>query len=132
LTQEELRALLDAPNRSTLSGVRDRAMLHLAFAAGLRVSELIGLRIDGLDQATLATVHVMGKGRRERVLPLWKETVTTIKLKLDSQRYAIRFCSSLFKGLAVRDGGSTSGASLIAVPRRIAGAELCAGIMDYC
>ena len=79
LTQDELRALLDAPNRSTLSGIRDRAMLHLAFAAGLRVSELVGLRMEGLDQATFATVHVMGKGRRERVLPLWKETVTTIK-----------------------------------------------------
>ena len=54
-------------------------MLHLAFAAGLRVSELVTLRMDQLDQQTAATIHVMGKGRRERVLPLWKETVTAIK-----------------------------------------------------
>jgi site-specific recombinase XerD len=54
-------------------------MLHLTFAAGLRVSELVTLRMDQLDQQAAATIHVMGKGRRERVLPLWKETVTAIK-----------------------------------------------------
>jgi len=79
LTRDELLALLDAPDARTVSGIRDRAMLHLAFAAGLRVSELVTLRMDQLDQQTAATIHVMGKGRRERVLPLWKETVTAIK-----------------------------------------------------
>jgi integrase/recombinase XerD len=79
LTRDELLALLDAPDTHTVSGVRDRAMLHLAFAAGLRVSELVTLRMDQLDQQTVATIHVMGKGRRERVLPLWKETATAIK-----------------------------------------------------
>ena len=82
LTRDELLALLDAPDRRTISGVRDRAMLHLAFAAALRVSELVTLRMDQLDQQTLATIHVMGKGRRERVLPLWKETAATIKIWL--------------------------------------------------
>ncbi|MGY3411062.1 site-specific recombinase XerD [Bradyrhizobium sp. GM5.1] len=42
LTRDELQALLDAPDASTVSGIRDRAMLHLAFAAGMRVSELVG------------------------------------------------------------------------------------------
>jgi integrase/recombinase XerD len=79
LTRDELQALLDAPDDRTLSGIRDRAMLHLAFAAGLRVSELVGLRLDQLDQPTLATIHVLGKGRRERVLPLWKETASALK-----------------------------------------------------
>jgi integrase/recombinase XerD len=78
LTRDELLALLDAPDTRAVSGVRDRAMLHLAFAAGLRVSELVTLRMDQLDQQA-ATIHVMGKGRRERVLPLWKETATAIK-----------------------------------------------------
>ncbi len=54
-------------------------MLHLTFAAGLRVSELVTLRMDQLDQQAVTTIHVMGKGRRERVLPLWKETATAIK-----------------------------------------------------
>jgi integrase/recombinase XerD len=82
LTREELLALLDAPARSTMSGVRDRAMLHLAFAAALRVSELVTLRMDQLDQQTMASIQVMGKGRRERVLPLWKETATTLRIWL--------------------------------------------------
>jgi integrase/recombinase XerD len=79
LTRDELQALLDAPEVRAPSGIRDRAMLHLAFAAGLRVSELVGLRLDQLDQPTLSTIHVLGKGRRERVLPLWKETASALK-----------------------------------------------------
>jgi integrase/recombinase XerD len=79
LTRTELQALLDAPDPRTLSGIRDRAMLHLAFAAGLRVSELVGLRVQQLEPRTLSTIHVMGKGRRERVLPLWKETVAALR-----------------------------------------------------
>ncbi len=59
LTRDELLALLDAPDTRAVSGVRDRAMLHLAFAAGLRVSELVTLRMDQLDQQA-ATIHVMG------------------------------------------------------------------------
>jgi integrase/recombinase XerD len=54
-------------------------MLHLAFAAGMRVSELVGLRLDQIDRQGLATVHIIGKGRRERVLPLWKETAAAVK-----------------------------------------------------
>jgi integrase/recombinase XerD len=79
LARDELQALLDAPDTSTVSGIRDRAMLHLAFAAGMRVSELVGLRLDHIDRQDLATVHIVGKGRRERVLPLWKETAVAVK-----------------------------------------------------
>ena len=79
LTRDELQALLDAPDPSTAPGVRDRSMLHLAFAAGLRVSELTSLRMDQVDLQTLSSIHVMGKGRRERVLPLWKETAIVLK-----------------------------------------------------
>jgi site-specific recombinase XerD len=82
LNRDEIRALLDAPDPSSTSGLRDRAMLHLAFAAGLRVSELVGLRLDQLEQGPAPCVHVMGKGRRERILPLWKETATTIAVWL--------------------------------------------------
>ncbi|WOH80428.1 tyrosine-type recombinase/integrase [Bradyrhizobium sp. BEA-2-5] len=79
LIRDELQALLDAPDPRTASGVRDRAMLHLAFAAGLRVSELVSLRIDQIDRHSLSSVHIIGKGRRERVLPLWKETAIVLK-----------------------------------------------------
>jgi site-specific recombinase XerD len=79
LTRDELQALLDAPDTSTVSGIRDRAMLHLTFAAGLRVSELVGLRLDQIDHQGVSTVHIIGKGRRERILPLWKETAAAVK-----------------------------------------------------
>jgi len=74
LTRDELLAVLHAPDNRTPSGLRDRAMLQLAFAAGLRVSELISIRVDELDTRKLDTIRIMGKGRRERVLPLWTET----------------------------------------------------------
>jgi len=79
LTRAELQALLDAPNRRSASGIRDRAMLHLAYAGGLRVSELTGLQLDDVKRPAMDTIHVLGKGRRERVLPLWKETQAVLK-----------------------------------------------------
>lgn len=79
LTRPELQALLDAPDRRTAKGVRDRAMLHLAYACGLRVSELTGLQLDDVGLPAADSIHVMGKGRRERVLPLWKETQVVLK-----------------------------------------------------
>lgn len=79
LTRTELQALLDAPDRRSVSGLRDRAMLHLAYACGLRVSELTGLRLDDVGHPNLDTIHVLGKGRRERVLPLWKETQVVLR-----------------------------------------------------
>ncbi len=79
LTHKEIQSLLGAPDPNTLYGTRDRAMLHLCFAAGLRVSELTGLYLDQLTLHHQATIHVIGKGRRERVLPLWKETTIAAK-----------------------------------------------------
>ena len=83
LNREELQAILDTPDPHTRAGLRDRAMLHLAFAAGLRVSELVGLRIEQLELYPHPLIHVYGKGRRERILPLWKETTTAIRAWLE-------------------------------------------------
>ena len=74
LDRAETRALLDAPDPGTVAGTRDRAMLCLTYNAGLRVSELVGLALDDLRMPALDEVHIIGKGRRERILPLWKET----------------------------------------------------------
>src|SRR5579885_2207076 len=63
---------------STAFGLRDRAMLHVAYACGLRVAELVSLRLDQYDTRTPPSIRVMGKGRRERVLPLWKETTAAL------------------------------------------------------
>lgn len=98
LTHEEIQALLDAPDPTTRSGIRDRAMLHLAFAAGLRVSELVGLRLDDIDQLPHPAVHVHGKGRRERRLPLWKETMAALRAWLAVR--GERQCHALFLNAA--------------------------------
>ncbi len=79
LTGEEMQALLDAPDCRSIAGLRDRAMLYLAFTAGLRVSELVGLKIGDCEFQPYPCIRVMGKGRRERILPLWKETTITLR-----------------------------------------------------
>jgi integrase/recombinase XerD len=79
LTVEEMQAILDAPEPTKRYGIRDRAMIYLCFAGGLRVSELIGLRIDDLNLQPHASILVHGKGRKERCLPLWKDTTSALR-----------------------------------------------------
>ncbi len=79
LVMDEIRTILDTPDLSTRLGIRDRAMMHLCFAAGLRVSELVELPLAGLSLQRSPSIRVMGKGRRERCLPLWKETVADLR-----------------------------------------------------
>jgi len=69
LTLSEVNALLNFPACATLEDRRDRVMLEVLFATGLRVSELVGLWIAQIDLA-LGCVRVMGKGAKERVVPL--------------------------------------------------------------
>jgi integrase/recombinase XerD len=79
LTVEEMQAILNAPSPATRVGLRDRAMLHLCFAAGLRVSELVGVRVTDITLQPHASLVVRGKGRRERCLPLWKVTAAALR-----------------------------------------------------
>jgi site-specific recombinase XerD len=79
LSVEELQSILDAPSPSEPDGIRDRAMLHLCFAAALRVSELVGLRVNDVTLHPDAWVLIHGKGRRQRSLPLWKETTAAVR-----------------------------------------------------
>lgn len=72
LTEIEVEALLDAPDTSTAEGLRDRAMLELLYATGLRVSELISL-YPGQMSLTQGVVRVTGKGGKERLVPLGDE-----------------------------------------------------------
>jgi site-specific recombinase XerD len=106
LTHDEMQAVLDAPDPRSREGVRDRAMLHLAFAAGLRVSELVGLRLAEAVLQPQPAIHVRGKGRRERVLPLWKTTATALRAWLALRGDAT--CPELFLnargGPLTRDG----------------------------
>jgi integrase/recombinase XerD len=79
LTMDEIKAILNAPDPSVYLGIRDRAMLHVCFAAGLRVSELVGLPLANVSLQRTPSIHVLGKGRRHRSLPLWKETTADLR-----------------------------------------------------
>jgi integrase/recombinase XerD len=69
LTMQEVTALLTLPLRSTAEDHRDRAMLELLYASGLRISELIGLSLSQLD-LSLGSLRVLGKGSKERIVPM--------------------------------------------------------------
>lgn len=83
LTMNLIQAILDSPNLETRSGIRDRAMLHLCFACGLRVSELVSLPLENVSLRHPVSVQIRGKGRKERCLPLWKETATDLRAWLN-------------------------------------------------
>ncbi|OGQ04069.1 MAG: tyrosine recombinase XerC [Deltaproteobacteria bacterium RIFCSPLOWO2_12_FULL_44_12] len=78
LTVDEVFALLAAPKGATVLELRDKAILELFYASGLRLSELVGLNIDqvNLDDGW---VRVMGKGGKERVVPMGKQAIVSIK-----------------------------------------------------
>ena len=78
LTEDEVERLLNAPQVATPLGLRDRAMLEMLYATGLRVSELVGLE---LAQVSLSqgVVRVMGKGSKERLVPMGEEALTWIE-----------------------------------------------------
>jgi len=76
---DEMQAVLDAPDPTTRYGIRDGAMLHVAYNGGLRVSELVGLLVDDVGLGSVVSIRIRGKGRKERTLPLWKETASALR-----------------------------------------------------
>ena len=75
LTAAEAEALIAAPDTRTWLGRRDRLLLHLGIQTGLRVSELINLRVGDLQLGPHSQLECVGKGRKQRVIPLQKNTV---------------------------------------------------------
>jgi site-specific recombinase XerD len=97
LTDHELQALLDAPDRSTWIGRRDHAMILLAAQTGLRASELIGLRCSDLRLGTGAHVNCLGKGPQATHHAATKQTVTVMRAwsrERDSQPGDVLFATS--------------------------------------
>lgn len=74
LSRDEMEAILAAPDASTWTGQRDHLLLLLLYNTGARVSELISIRRDDVDTQHAQAVQLHGKGRKERVVPLWKRT----------------------------------------------------------
>ena len=79
LTEEEIDALLAAPNQATWTGRRDHALLLLACQTGLRASELTQLTVNDVHLGTGAHISCMGKGRKQRITPLTTATATTLR-----------------------------------------------------
>jgi tyrosine recombinase XerC len=88
LNVEEVEALLDVPDAATPQGQRDRAMLELLYAGGLRVSELLALDVGSLDLAQ-GQVRVLGKGARERVVLIGAPAERALQMYLASGRKAL-------------------------------------------
>ena len=85
LTVEDVQSLLAAPNRDKAEGLRDTAMLELLYAAGLRVSELIGLEMTAVN-LEVGFVRVCGKGSKERVVPIGQMAMKAIQNYIDRSR----------------------------------------------
>ena len=78
LSVEEMQAIIDAPNISTWSGLRDHTMFTTLYNTGARVSEITGMKIMDLSLST-PSVKIHGKGRKDRTMPLWQSTAKLFK-----------------------------------------------------
>ena len=85
LRLEEVERLLAQPDGKTPFGMRDRAMLEVLYSAGLRVSELIGLRVSDLD-TKVGCVRCIGKGDKERIVPIGKKALGMVERYLREAR----------------------------------------------
>ena len=79
LTREETQAILDAPDTATWAGQRDHALFTMLYNTGGRVSEIVDLRVGNLILDTSPSIHLTGKGRKQRTVPLWRSTVSVMR-----------------------------------------------------
>jgi len=86
ISQEDIEKLLEAPGKSdTPRALRDRAILELLYATGMRVSELVALNVGDVDLAS-ASVRCFGKGGKERVIPIYDRAVHAVETYLNQGR----------------------------------------------
>jgi integrase/recombinase XerD len=98
LSEREVEALLSAPDTEDPQGLRDKTMLEVLYATGLRVSELVQLGVDQVN-LTQGVVRVVGKGDKERLVPLGEEALSWLERYLRQSRPLLlgaRLCPSLF------------------------------------
>ena len=85
LTEEDVEGLLAAPETEKALGLRDKAMLETLYASGLRVSELVGLKLSQVSR-DMGVVRVIGKGSKERMVPVGEEALAWIQRYLKEAR----------------------------------------------
>ena len=86
LSQKEMDAILETPSNSWI-GNRDRTMFTIMYNTGVRVSEIIGMKVYDVSLERSKTIRVLGKGRKARLLPLWKSTATLVRQWIKSNRF---------------------------------------------
>jgi integrase/recombinase XerD len=85
LTVEEVDRLLAQPDTTSVTGLRDRAMIELMYSCGLRVSELCGLRVSDLQQEE-GCLRCLGKGNKERLVPVGRQALAVVERYLRQSR----------------------------------------------
>lgn len=108
MSLQEVEALLNAPDAQTPNGLRDRAIIELLYATGIRVSELCGLGLYDVDDET---IKVMGKGSKERIVPVGKKAIEAIDAYLAGVRS--QFESDKEKKLFLTDKGKPIDRNLV-------------------
>ena len=104
LSEADVEALLAAPDTETALGVRDRAMLEVLYASGLRVSELVGLKVSNVGE-DMGLVRVTGKGAKERLVPLGEEALMWVQRYLRGARMELLAGRSSDHVFVTRRGG---------------------------
>lgn len=80
LSRDEMQAILDAPDTANWTGRRDQALFTVLYNTGARVSEVIGLRVSDVILEGSPCVHIHGKGRKQRTIPLWRSTAALLRI----------------------------------------------------
>lgn len=117
LTSVEIEALLGAPDASTPAGARDKAMLDLLYATGLRVSELVGVRGEDFD-LNLGVLRCLGKGNKERLVPVGKSALRSVESYSRDARSKLLRGKSLPNLFVNRLGGPLTRVGLWKILRR--------------
>jgi len=95
LDEKEIVILLESPDRETEAGLRDRSILETLYSTGIRVSELVGLDMDNIDQIG-GIIKVYGKGKKERIVPIGERALQAIRDYLKARRPIAKETKALF------------------------------------
>ncbi|HWH23873.1 MAG TPA: tyrosine recombinase [Candidatus Limnocylindria bacterium] len=129
LDVDEVERLLDAPDAGTPAGIRDRALLELLYASGTRISEALRLDLDDLSLPE-AQIRVIGKGDRERLLPLGDVAVAALQRYLDEVRPVWAGRAASERGGPLFIGRSGRRLSRMSAWRMVRRAALTGGVMS--
>jgi len=97
LNVDEMFHLLETPDPSTHLGKRDRALLELLYATGIRVSELVGINLEDITWEN-QTLRVRGKGRKERIVPFGEKAKTALKIYMEERPFFYKKRDSRIRG----------------------------------